>query len=190
MNEQFKVDYIDSIKTILEATIENRKIEKVKILAYITNNEFDIPFIMEVIKFDENNGKFKLNKYYTALNVSRYNIVKKLNNKIYDFKFEEELALNAFGSDYRNYARIETLFTLGEAFLKANELEKTSLYFEMIYNDKYDLSEVTVSNFHRRIGNIYLDIHEKKKALKWYKSGQQLNSKLGVKKLIANLEKE
>lgn len=144
---------------------------------------------MEVIKFDENNGKIKLSKYYIALRVCRYNIVKKLNNKIYDFRFEEELALNAFKSEYRNYARIETLFVLGEAFFKANQLEKMNLYFDIIYKEKYDLSNVITSNFHRRIADIYLYIHEKKEALKWYKSGIQLNSKLGVKKLITNLEK-
>lgn len=187
--EQLKIDYINNIKKILETTIENSKIERNKVLDYITNNEINIPFMMEAIKFDEYNGNFKLKKYYTALNVSKHNIKEKINNKIYCFKFEEELALNAFKADYRNYARIETLFILGEAFLKANELEKSSLYFNIIYKDKYDLSEVTVSSFHRKIGNIYLDIQEEKKALKWYKSGLQLNSKLGVKKLIESLEK-
>lgn len=188
-NDKFKDDYIDSIKTILKETIENYKIERVKFSEYIIDNKIDMPFIMEVIKFDENNGKIKLSKYYIALCVCRYNIVKKLNNKIYDFRFEEELALNAFKFDYRNYARIETLFVLGEAFFKANEFEKTNLYFNIIYKDKYDLSDVTISSFHRRIADIYLYINEEKEALKWYKSGVQLNSKLGVKKLIANLEK-
>jgi hypothetical protein len=187
-SDYLKTDFINSIKTILIETIENCKIERIKFSEYINDNKIDIPFIMEVIKFDENIGEIKLSQYYTALNISRYNIIEKLNNKIYDFKFEEELALNAFKSDYRNYSRIEMLFVLGEAFFKTNQLEKMNFYFDVIYNDKYDLSNGVVSNFHRRIADIYLYIHERKEALKWYKSGVQLNSKLGVKKLIARLE--
>jgi hypothetical protein len=190
-SDQLQEDYINNIRKILKETIVNCKIERINFSAYYTENKIDIPFIFEAIKFfDENNGKIKLSKYYTALSVCRHNIIEKLNNKIYDFRFEEELALKAFKSDYRNYARIETLFVLGEAFFKANELKKTRLYFDIIYKDKYNLSDVTISNFHRRIGDIYLYNHEKKEALKWYKSGFELNSKLGVKKLIANLEKE
>jgi len=189
-NEQLKIDYIDNIKKILEVTMENDKIERIKFSDYFIKNNINIPFIMEVVKFDEYNGKFKLSKYYTALNVIKYNIAGKINDKAYLFKFEEELAHNHFKSDFRNYTRIETLFSFGEAFLKANEIKKMTLYFDTIYHDNYDLSEVTVSNFHRRIGDIYLDILDKMEALKWYKSGLQLNSKLGVKKLIANLEME
>lgn len=169
-SNKVKDDYIDSIRTILKVTIENYKIERIKISEYIIDNKINIPLIMEVIKFDEDIGKIKLSKYYIALCVCRYNIANKLNNKIYDFRFEEELALNAFQSDYRNYVRIETLFVLGESFFQANEIGKTNLYFDTIYNDKYDLSDVTISHFHRRIADIYLSIHENIEALKWYKS--------------------
>lgn len=189
-NEQIKIDYIESIKNVLEATIENDKIERVKFSDYVIDNKIDTPFIMEAIKFDEFNGRFKLSKYYTVLNVAKHNIAAKINGKVYDFKFEEKLTHNHFKSDFRNYARIETLFAFGDAFFKASEIKKMTIYFDIIYNDKYDLSEVTVSNFHRRIGDIYLALHDKKEALKWYKSGLQLNSKLGVKKLITNLEME
>jgi hypothetical protein len=106
------------------------------------------------------------------------------------FHFEEALAQNALKSDHRNYARLETLFAFGEAFFNKKDFEKMSYYFDLIHNDRYELGETTVSNFHRLIGDIYLRHDNKTEGLKWYKSGLKLNPKLGVKKLIANLEKE
>jgi hypothetical protein len=189
-NEQIKIDYIESIKKILETTIENGEIQRIKFSNYIVDNKIEIPFILETIKFDDFNGKYKLSKYYTALNVAKHNIAAKINNKIYNFEFEEEITCKHFKSDLRNYTRIETLFAFGDAFFKAKKIKKMTIYFDIIYNDNYDLSDITISNFYRRIGDIYLAIHDRKVALKWYKSGLRLNSKLGVKKIIANLEME
>lgn len=189
-DSQLRNNYINSIRKIIEDTIVDDEISRVKVSEYLTYNENNIPFLMEAIKLDEFNGKIKINKYYTALGISRYNIRKKIDNDHFDFTFEETLALNAFKSEYRNYVRLETLFLLGRAFLIANNISKMNFYFDIIYKDKYELSEVAVSKFHRLIGDIYMDNDKKTEAFKWYKSGLQLNSKLGVKKIFITLEKE
>jgi hypothetical protein len=189
-NDQLKDSYINSIKSVLNDNILTGEISRVKVSEYITNNNSDIPFLMDAIKFDEFNGNSKVVRYYTALGICRYNINAKIENNYYEFLFEETLALNTLQSDNRNYARLEILFILGDAFLKANDFAKMNYYFGIISSDKYDLSGVTISNFHRLIGDIYLRNDNKNEALKWYRSGLQLNSKLGVKKLVKTLEEE
>ena len=187
---QHKNEYIEKIKAVLDKTIENGKIERPKVAEYINQNDNDIPFLLDAITFDEYNGEHKLNKYYTALNVCRFNLHGKIEAQFFDFDFEETLAKQAFKSDHRNYARIETLFMFGEAFFIANNVTKADYYFDIIFNDTYELSGDTVSKFFRQIGDIYLERDNKSAALTWYKKGLQLNSKLGVKKQVANLEKE
>lgn len=187
---QHKNEYIEKVKTVLDKTIGNGKIERPKVANYINQNDNDIPFLLDAIKFDEYNGGHKLDKYYTALNVCRFNLHEKIEAQFFEFDFEETVAEKAFKSDHRNYARIETLFLFGKAFLIANNATKANYYFDIIFNDTYDLSGDTVSKFFRQIGYNYLECGNKSAALKWYKKGLQLNSKLGVKKQVANLEKE
>ena len=177
-------------KAVLEKTIENGKIDRPRVAEYINQNDNDIPFLLDAITFDENNEQHKLENYYIALSVCRFNLHGKIDAQFFDFDFEEILAKKAFKDDFRNYARIETSFMLGEAFLIANNTSKANYYFDIIFNDTYDLSGDTVSKFFRQIGDIYLECDYKTQALKWYKKGLQLNSKLGVKKQVANLEKE
>jgi len=187
---QHRNDYIEKVKVVLDKTIESGKIERTKVAEYINQNDNDIPFLLDAITFDEYNGEHKLDKYYTALSVCRFNIYGKLEAQFFDFDFEETLAKKVFKSDHRNYARIETLFMLGEAFLIAKVVTKADYYFEIIFNDTYDLSGDTVSKFFRQIGDTYLERGNKSAALNWYKKGLQLNPKLGIKKQVTNLEKE
>jgi len=160
-----KNEYIEKIKAVVEKTIENRKIERPKVAEYINQNGNDIPFLLDAVTFDEYNGEHKLNKYYTALSVCRFNLHGKIEAQFFDFDFEEALARKAFESDYKNYARIETLFMLGEAFLIANNVTKADYYFDIIFNDTYELSGDTVSKFFRQIGDTYLERGKKGAAL-------------------------
>lgn len=189
-NDQIKDNYISSIKQVLNSILETGEISRVRVSEYMTKNETGIPFLLDAIKTDNRIGKFKIESYYTALGICRHNLFEKIEAGNFDFQFEETLARNALKSYYRKYARLETLFTLGKAFFHKKDFEKMSYYFDIIRIDDYELSESTVSNFHRLIGDIYLECDKKIEGLNWYKSGLKLNANLGVKKITANLEKE
>ena len=60
----------------------------------------------------------------------------------------------------------------------------------MIYKDKYDLSETIVLRFYRWIWDIYVGNNNKALALRWHKLQLQLNTKLGVKKLVVIIENQ
>jgi hypothetical protein len=63
------------------------------------------------------------------------------------------------------------------------------IYFKMIENDKYDLSPNTVADFIRLIGEDYNKIGDFKNAYHYLSIGLKLNPNLGVKKLLAKIEK-
>ena len=107
----------------------------------------------------------------------------------FDFTFEEDLIKKTLEKTiHTDYARISTLLVLGQSFSKANDLDKMESAFNIIRRDQYDLSPVTISNFYRSVGEVYLELTNKEKALEWFKSGLTINPKLGVKKLIDKLE--
>jgi hypothetical protein len=116
---------------------------------------------------------------------------RKVENSFYDFKFEEDLIKDTLQkSTHSDFARINTLFDLGHAFYKANDVIKMESVFNLIQTEKHDLSPSTVANFYRSIGEIYIELAQTDKALDWLRAGLTLNPKLGVKKLIDKLEKK
>jgi hypothetical protein len=132
----------------------------------------------------------KLDNYYIALNLCLFNIQKKINAGSDDFKFEKELIYKTLEeNELFNFARIDTLFCLGAAYYKANQIESMEIVFNRIHEEKYELSLLTIADYYRSIGEIYIDLKQIDKALYWLKSGVNINPKLGVKKIIDQLEK-
>jgi tetratricopeptide (TPR) repeat protein len=139
-------------------------------------------------KFETHNN---LENYYTALNLCSYNLEKKIENNFFNFKFEEELVNNTLEkSNLYNFARVNTLFNLGNSFYKACQIENMENIFNKIRMENYELSSSTVAGYYRNIGEIYMKLKQNDKALDWLKAGLTLNPKLGVKKLIDKLDKK
>jgi tetratricopeptide (TPR) repeat protein len=136
-------------------------------------------------------GREKINNYYAALKFIQVNLDRKIDTNYFDFQFEEELLNDTLSnSETFNFARIETLVAFGKAYLAAHNFAKMDEVFNIILTEKYDLAESTIANFYREIGETYLKLERSDQALKWLKSGLNLNPKLGVKKLIERIEKE
>ena len=160
-----------------------------KIADYNIDAEEPVPFFNEILSYSSKTNK--LENYYTALNLCSHNLEKKTENSFYDFKFEEELVNKVLeNSELYNFARVSTLFILGESFYKANQIESMENTFNKIRQENYELSPSTVADYYRNIGEIYFELKQNEKSLDWLKAGLILNSKLGVKKLIDKLEKK
>ena len=148
-----------------------------------------IPFLNEILFYGPKSNK--LENYYTALNLCSHNLESKTKNSFYDFKFEEDLINKVLEkSELYNFARVSTLFILGESFYKANQIESMENTFNKIRKGNYELSPSTVADYYRKIGEIYFELKQNEKSLDWLKAGLILNPKLGVKKLIDKLEKK
>lgn len=179
---------------------------------YSSENEF-IPFLIDSLLFKSilnpktesynrsnadnkliiNNGfgEQKLKTYYSALNFCSVNLLRKTENNYFDFQYEENLITQTLEkSDLFNFARIDTLFNLGQAYLKADNLKMMDNAFERIKSVSFHLAESTISNYYRSIGEIYIKLNDNNKALDWLKSGLKINPKLGVKKLVDQIEKQ
>lgn len=138
---------------------------------------------------EERYGKSKIG-YYDALAIFSYNVEKKIECKDYSFTTNEQWLLSYLTPEHMNYARIEALYLMGRAYEMAGSYEKRDQYFNMILTDNYAISPNTVSEFYRTIAGHYNENGDLHTGLKWLKAGLELNPKLGVKKQVANLEKQ
>lgn len=191
------MSFVDVKKIFTSSTIADEEIQEIFMDALLFNRYIVITEsrngIVETRKEKSNDkisGLDKINNYYTALGFSQINLHRKLKAKHFDFQFEKKLIYDALStSDLFNYASIDTLFQLGVAYLEAADLKEMDRTFEKLASYKYDLADITVSNFYRSIGEIYIGLKEKEKALHWLNEGLKLNPKLGVKKAISDLSK-
>jgi tetratricopeptide (TPR) repeat protein len=136
-----------------------------------------------------NKGLDKVQGYYPATSFISSSTSLKLNFHQTDFSFEEDLySKHVLTSELRNFANLNATFSLGHAYFAVNSISKAESYFDLIENGTFELQPSTISNYYRTIGELYADIGDRPKAIKWLKSGLTLNPKLGVKKLITKLE--
>ncbi len=216
-NDEAKSEYIETIKMIISELEIKDNMDYVAVqkkladynsnsgnslIPLFTNTLLFKSFIVTKLESDgiakiserpsdtNQNGAEKIKSYYPALNFCTVNLARKVKNNFFDFQFEEKLISEILEkNNLFNYARIDTLFALGNAYYKATQLSKMDSTFEKILSEKYDLSESTIANYYRSIGEIYADLKQDEKALNWLKAGLTLNTKLGVKKLVDQLEK-
>ena len=183
------IKYLENSLQELNITTATNRSDTITRLA---NSEKNFPFIAELIIFDNDysKGKSKLESYYTALKLCKYNLQNKIANNNYDFEFEEDLLDKTLNSDLYNYARIDTLFYFGYSNNKIKNYSKRDFYFNLIRNNKFDLASSTISSFYKIIGEIYLQENDKLKALDWFKAGLLIDPKLSVKKIIQKMERE
>jgi tetratricopeptide (TPR) repeat protein len=204
-------NYINSVLSELDIKPDTDFLKvKEKLIDY--NNidlEQPIPFLIESLlieNFDQNKdsnrptetiskkakkGIYKIQDYYSSASFISTNILLKLNSKQSDFLFEENLYnANIVNSDLNNFAKLASTYTLGHAFLMTNYIEKADHFFDRLEKFPFDLAPSTIAEYYRKIGELYLENGDTKKALKWLNAGLTLNPKLGVKKIITKLEAE
>lgn len=178
---------------------------------YITENEIDVPFIAELFNFHntivsvsmpdetiietkegypEIRGKEKLQHYYTAIRLASHNLQVKSVNHIQDIAEEEKLILESLSDSQKDFARINIFLQLGKSFKEQKNFDKMSHYYNSIFSDSFDLSQNTVADFIRVAGEDFYQLGKLTEALKYFKKGLELNPKLGVKKIVAEIEKK
>jgi tetratricopeptide (TPR) repeat protein len=134
-------------------------------------------------------GIEKIQDYYSAASFISENILLKLNSLQTDFSFEENMFNTIVSiSHLNNLAKLNSIFSLGLAFFKANKIAKAEQYFELLEKGQFDMQPSTIASFYKNIGELYAESSDKSKALKWLNAGLVLNPKLSVKKLITKLE--
>lgn len=178
---------------------------------YISENEIELPFIAELFIFNseiqtvslpdntifekregynEMKGKKQLEHYYTALRLASHNLTEKDKNKIENISAEENLVLESLSDSHKDFARINIIYQLGRSYMQRSNFEKMMHYYESILSETFDLSPNTVADYVRVAGENLHSINYSKEALGFLKKGLVLNPKLGVKKLVAEIEKK
>ncbi|MGG9972438.1 hypothetical protein ACQ33O_11650 [Ferruginibacter sp. SUN002] len=178
---------------------------------YINSNEIDLPFIAELFNFHnitvtvsvpdetiietregytEIRGKEKLQHYYTAIRLASYNLQVKADNQIQNIADEEKLILDSLSDRHKDFARINIFLQLGKSFKLQKNFDKMGHYYDSILTDSFDLSQNTVADFIRVAGEDFYQLGKLTEALKYFKKGLELNPKLGVKKIVAEIEKK
>ena len=184
-NPNSKKELLNKIEKELQRININGNISREKLFKEINSENFEWKVLAElfVFKFDRLIGKEKIENYYTALNVCRHNFREKIKDNVNDFTFELELLQKALKFRKYNYALIETLYLFGKEFHTLKNFEKRDFYFEIIFKNKFEISQNTVSQYFKKIGILYYE-NECHSAKKWFEKGVELNPNLNVKQLI------
>lgn len=184
-NSNSKIELVRKIENEIQRLSISGNISRVKLFKEISSEDFEWKVLADLFVFgyDISSGQKKLDNYYTALNVCRHNITEKVKCNVFDFSFEIGLLDKALKFNKYNYALIETLYLVGKEFHHLKDFEKRDYYFEKIYNNEFEISQNTVSQFFKKIGIIYYE-YDFDTAKKWFEKGLELNPKLNVKKLI------
>jgi hypothetical protein len=212
-NDKEKKNFISNILNTLETLCITNETHQTEFMTtfsnYVHENEIELPFIAELFVFESkivtklmpsglilnttntspsDTGIKKLNSYKTALRLVSCNLDSKIKNGIIDISFEENIVINNLTEENMDFHMINILYQLGNAFMQSNALDKMAYYFGYIYNSQFELSPNTVSDYVRYAGEDYYKIGNLTEALKFLKKGIELNPKLGVKKLISEIE--
>lgn len=214
ISEEDKILFKNKLREIIEElgisneTVRTEFMEKFP--NHIGSKEINLPFIAELFIFGntiltvsmpdetiidskeghlEKSGKDKLQNYYTALRLASHNLQIKNERGVLDISEEEKLVLNSLSDFHMDFARINIIFQLGNSFRQQGNYDKMFHYYEIIVCEQFDLSPNTVADFIRTIGNNLYEIGNLKEALRYFKKGLDLNPKLGVKKVVNEIEK-
>ena len=73
--------------------------------------------------------------------------------------------------------------------MQQKNYDKMGYYYDKILSADFDLSPNTIADFVRAAGEDFYKIGNLPEALKYFKKGLDLNPKLGVKKVVNEIEK-
>jgi tetratricopeptide (TPR) repeat protein len=124
-------------------------------------------------------------------------IINRILEKIEDANtniFDEEKELLEILTDSENlkgrYAELNGYYYLGISNIKIGLTEKAETYFDKLVKLESDISKMTIAkDFLRPIGELYEEKGINAKALFWYKKAVEFSPTIGLKKKIAQLEK-
>ena len=186
-----RTEFLTEIQSTLSQLSIRIGDNRLEIINKIADANVAFEFLSDVLAFTgdlQYSKKSDRNNYYTNCKLCEYNLVKKLKYGENDFRNEEVLFHSLILIDLSGYAKANLIFNMGHTFAQLNLWEKADFYFDVLRSDIFELSPVTVSDFYRRIAEVYLVSGFKNTALIWLKRGVRLNSKLAVKKIIKQLE--
>ena len=92
--------------------------------------------------------------------------------------------------EHKDFGCANILLQLGNSFMLQNNFDKMELYYEKLLSTNFDLRLNTISDFTRAVGEYFHKVVNLQTALKFLEKGLELNPKLGVNKLVAEIEKK
>ena len=149
--------------------------------------------LKELIRNDETYpvGALKLNDYYLAMRLVLHNIKNKIIHGEKDCQFELNLLeKNLVGKDGYDYVGLSTTVELSKLYLVNNRIREAEMFLKMFINgtNNSHISNSTIGEFYKEIGETYLILEDYLKALEFFNMGVQINPKLGVKRKIIEIE--
>jgi hypothetical protein len=186
-----KSEYLSEVQKVLRDLSIKLGNDRLDVINKVADADVDFPFLSDILAFTEDLQYSKnsdTNNYYTNCKLCEYNVRKKLETGMNDFRDEEALFYSLMLIELTGYARLNLTFEMGQAFARLELWEKADYYFSLLRDTLFDISPATVSEFYKAIAQVYLDSNTKDIALSWLKAGILLNPKLAVKKVIKQLE--
>ena len=136
-------------------------------------------------------GILKLNDYYLAMRLVLHNVKNKIAHGEKDCQFELNLLEKNLGDkDGYDYVGLSTTVELSKLYLINNRISEAEMFLKMFINgtNNSHISNSTVGEFFKEIGESYLMLEDYQNTLKFFKMGVQINPKLGVKRKIIEIE--
>ena len=189
--QEDKVEYLSRIQSTLTTLSIRTGDDRMDVINKIIDSNVEIEFLREAlaytgdIQYSKNSDR---NNYYTNCKLCEYNLAAKLAAGVTNFQTEELLFSSIMLIDFVGYAKASIIFNMGQTFSTIGYWGKADSYFDLFRNTTFELSPVTVSDFYKKIGEIYLEADKKEAALNWFKDGLRINPKLAVKKNLKKLE--
>lgn len=186
-----KVEYLNRIESTLMTLAIRTGDARVDVINKIADSNVELEFLREVlaytgdIQYSKNSDR---NNYYTNCKLCEYNLAAKLTAGVTNFQDEELLFRSIMVIEFFRYAKASIIFNMGQTFSTIGDWEKADSYFDLFRNTSFELSPVTVANFYKEIGEIYLEADKKEASLIWFKDGLRIDPKLAVKKNVKKLE--
>lgn len=150
--------------------------------------------ITKKVDYINSDFKEKLKGHKDALKWNLVNLKRKINISFQDISTEEKIIsdilfdiddynVNPFGYDI-----LDAIIVLGLYYMNF-DIEKGTFYIEKANCSWTNISNNTVSYHFKNVGEAYYKTNQLQSALTWFKKGLEINPKLNVKKIIAQIEK-
>jgi len=186
-----KTEYLAKIESIFKTLAIKIGDDRLDVINKIADANADLEFLIDVLAFtgDQQYSKNSdRNNYYTNCWLCEYNVAAKVAAKVNDFRSEEVLFESIISMDLAGYAKANLIFNMGRTFSGIEQWKMADSYFDLFRKTAFELSPITVSDFYRAIGELYMKAGKKEISLNWFKDGLRLNPKLAVKRMIKKLE--
>ncbi len=163
-----KSEYLSEVQKVLSDLSIKLGNDRLEVINKVAGADVDLQFLKDILAFTENLQYSKNsdnNNYYTNCKLCEYNVGRKLETGMNDFRDEEALFDSLMLIEITGYARLNLTFEMGQAFARLELWEKADYYFSLLRDTSFDISPATVSKFYKAIAQFYLDSNTKDIAL-------------------------